>query len=413
MDRSLENLLLNSHFGQERMAFIVGPRQVGKTTLARMLQARRNSEDLYRNWDDLGWRREFSRDPYGFIDAFRPIQADQNDKPLVVLDEIHRHPQWKRYIKGLWDTRKDRIDVVVTGSERLDIYQRSGDSLLGRYHQYRLHPLSVREVVDPGSPGMGYELKNTLDAWLNVTGKPTTDVKEAFEGLLRWGGFPEPFLRQNTRRHRQWQKERKNLIVREDLRDLTRIQLLSHVEQLVELLSERSARILSMNSIREDLQVALDSVRLWIDSLKRLYFLYLIKPYAGTMARALRREPKAYLWDWSDIDDQGRRFENLMASHLLKWCNFADDLGYPELSLHFVRDKQKREVDFLITKEKEPWLLIEAKLSRKEPEKALSYFAEKLGVKEKFLVVAKLDAPGVSGDIHVIDAPSFLSCLPV
>jgi predicted AAA+ superfamily ATPase len=411
VDRSLQNLLLRDHFSQEKMAFIVGPRQVGKTTLVKALQRQRRSEDLYRNWDDLEWRRAFTSQPYEFIDAFRSKVSD--NRPLVVLDEIHKFPGWKRYLKGLWDTRHERVDIAVTGSGRLDIYQKGGDSLLGRYHQYRLHPLSVTELTDVTSPTKDYEVEETVSRLLSASGKPTTEVQEAFSTLVHWGGFPEPFVKQNPRLLRLWHRERRELIVREDLRDLSRIQLLSHVEELMELLITRSAGLLSYNALREDLQVALDSVRLWIGYLRRLYFIYLIRPYAGNIARALKREPKLYLWDWSEIEEPGRRFENLVASHLLKWCHFTQDWGYTPLDLWFVRDKEKREIDFLITKTKKPWLLIEAKLSNTDPGPNLDFFAQRLGVDHKFVIVADLAQPGSTKDVRVIDAPTFLRSLPV
>lgn len=407
----LTNQLVRDHFPLDKMVFIVGPRQVGKTTVAKQLIELRNSEDLYRNWDDLEFRRAVSREPYGFVDAFRPKNG--GTKPLIVLDEIHKFPRWKAYVKGLWDTRKNLIDLLVTGSGRLDVYQKGGDSLLGRYHQYRLHPLSVREVLDQGPPQKKYKPEDTLEALIKQTAEPASNALSAFRELLKWGGFPNPFLGKSEEQLRLWHRERRQLIVREDLRDLSKIHLISHVEELVELIVMRAGSIMSLNSLREDIQVALESVRLWVSYLERLYFLYLVRPYAGKVARALRREPKVYLWDWSEITDEGARFENLVASHLLKWCNFCEDFGYPPLSLHFVRDKEKREVDFLITKDKKPWLLIEAKLSEKNPGSAIHYFAEKMGVKYKFQIVANLDRPGMAGDVHVIDAANFLSLLPV
>ena len=181
----------------------------------------------------------------------------------------------------------------------------------------------------------------------------------------------------------------------------------------MELLILRAGGLLSYNALREDLQVALDSVRLWIRYLERLYFVYLLRPYARRIVRGLRREPKLYLWDWSEIPDEGGRFENLIASHLLKWCHMTEDWGFTPLRLYFLRDKEKREVDFLITKGDDPWLLIEAKQSEQQPPSSLQHFARQLGVKNKFLVVSDLDAPGTAGDVAVLDAPSFLSCLPV
>jgi hypothetical protein len=155
------------------------------------------------------------------------------------------------------------------------------------------------------------------------------------------------------------------------------------------------------------------AAELWVGYLERLYFLYRLRPYATRLPRALRRDPKVYLWDWSEIADPGVRLENMVASHLLKWCHFSQDWGHQPLDLHFVRDKEKREVDFLVTREKKPWLLVEVKLSRTAPEGALHYCADKLGVEHKFLVVAEQERPGQAADVHVLDAPGFLACLPV
>ena len=411
MKRSLERLLLDHHFPEGRMAFVIGPRQVGKTTLARSLLEAKGCPDLYFNWDDLSFRRKVSRDPYGFTENF--MRKIETGKSLLVLDEIHKFPRWKTYLKGLWDTRKDRFDVLVTGSGRLDVYQRGGDSLLGRYRPYRFHPLSVREAIRPDADLAEADPERTLQTLISSRGEPPAEVTAAFRALFDWGGFPEMFLRRDRRKLRLWHAERKRLIIREDLRDLTRIQLLSHVEEMVELLVSKAGSTFSYNSLREDLQVALDSVRLWTAALVRLYFIYLVRPYAKRIARAIKKEPKVYLWDWSEIEDEGRRFENMMAGHLLKWCHFTQDWGFEPLELHYVRDKEHREVDFLVTKGKTPWLLIETKLAGTAPGPTLRRFADRLEVEHRFLVVADLKQAGTAGDVHVIDAPTFCAALPI
>lgn len=411
LERSLEKLLISRHFPAEKMAFIVGPRQVGKTTLARRLLETRGTPDLYFNWDDLAFRRQTSRDPYGFSE--QPIPLPRHGKPLLVFDEIHKFPRWKSYLKGFWDTRKEAFDVLVTGSGRLDIYQKGGDSLLGRYRPYRLHPLSVREVTAPEIDTAAMSPEATVAALLAAREAAPQATREAFAALFRWGGFPEMFVKRDPAALRIWHGERKRLVVREDLRDMTRIQLVSHVEELVELLAMRAGGVLYYNALREDLQVALDSVRHWVDALTRLYYVHLVRPYAKRVARAIRREPKLYLWDWSEVEDEGRRFENMTANHLLKWCDFTRDFGLEPLGLHYVRDKERREVDFLITKSGSPWMLVEAKLGAGGPDPALRYFAERLGVKNKFVVSAELDRPAAAGDVRIIDAATFFATLPV
>ena len=411
MERTLADLLEKDHFAapSARMAFVSGPRQCGKTTMALMMQKDRKSGDLYRNWDDLSFRKELSADPYGFMDAYRPSNSK---RPLAVLDEIHKFPRWKIYLKGLWDTRKDQADLLVTGSGRLDIYQRGGDSLLGRYHQYMLHPLSLSEILGRKFSPDRDTFSQIVERIAQSTDAAKGESREAFAALLRFGGFPEPFLAQNARRHRLWLREKRELLTREDLRDLTRIQMLSSVEQMVELLIPRAGSLLSLTSLREELSVTLDSVRLWMTQLERLYYCYRISPYAGKLARSLRREPKLYLYDWSEIPEEGKRFENMIASALLRWRDFAQDWGQEKLGLHFIRDKEKREVDFLLTLEGKPQLLVEAKLSDLQPSSALKYFGTKLGDIPKLLVVAHAHRPGISAGVRVVPAAVFLSAIP-
>ena len=411
LERSLEKLLIKSHFQSEKMAFVVGPRQVGKTTLARRLLEIRGTPGLYFNWDDLAFRRQVALDPYGFSN--QPVTLPPFGKPLIVFDEIHKFPRWKSYLKGFWDTRKDTFDVLVTGSGRLDIYQKGGDSLLGRYRQYRLHPLSVREITAPEVDPAVADPEATVASLLAARDEAPQAARDAFAALFRWGGFPEMFVKRDLPALRLWHGERKRLIVREDLRDMTRIQLISHVEELVELLAARAGGVLSYNALREDLQVALDSVRNWVEALTRLYYVHLVRPYAKRVARAIRREPKLYLWDWSEVADDGHRFENMTANHLLKWCDFTRDFGLEPLGLHYIRDKERREVDFLITKGGAPWMLVEAKLGAGAPDPAMRYFAERLSVRHKFVVCAELDRPATAGDIRILDAASFFAALPV
>jgi predicted AAA+ superfamily ATPase len=411
LDRLLGRLLRTEHFAvpAPKMAFLVGPRQCGKTTLARALQAERKTPELYLNWDDLAWRRESAQTPYGFIDAFRPATAA---RPLAVLDEIHKFPRWKTYLKGLWDTRGARADILVTGSGRLDVFRRGGDSLMGRYHQYRLHPFSVSEILktpfDPDRDTPELILRGLFER----PSAPGPAAREALGTLLRFGGFPEPFLAQSERRHRLWLRERRERLVREDLRDLTRIQLLSSVEQMVELLIPRVGSLLSLNNLRGELGASMQAVRGWMEQLERLYFCYRLRPYAGRLARALSREPKLFLYDWSELRDEGARLENLIASALLRWCHFTEDWGQERLELRFVRDKEKREADFLLLKDGAPFLLLEVKVSETRPPASLEHFASRLGNVRRALIVGNLSHPGTAAGTLVLPAALLLERIP-
>jgi hypothetical protein len=410
IDRHLFHSIVDLHPFDDKMAFVAGPRQVGKTTICRLLAHSRNSDDLYFNWDDQAFRAEMIKVPYGAVDAFRP---QGTMRPIAVYDEIHKYPRWKQFLKGLYDTRKDRLDIVVTGSGRLDYYQRGGDSLLGRYLQYRMHPLSVRELSGKYHAMKDYNPNETAGEIMERAASNPSEEK-ALSELLRWGGFPGPFSRKNVRLWRLWVQDRKRLLVREDIRDLTNVHSVSHIEMLMALLPGRIGNPLSLNAIAGDIGVSQPTVDSWIGYFERLFYLFRVPPYAGKLARAIRKDRKAYLWDWSELEDEGVKFENLIASHLLKWCDFAENFGFPPLSLHFVRDKDKHEVDFLMTLEKKPWILIETKLSETRPGPWLDYFGDRLGVKHRLLVVReRLPRNGNAGGIRVMDAASFLACLPV
>jgi predicted AAA+ superfamily ATPase len=372
------------------MVFIGGPRQVGKTTLAKALTADAN-RSCYLSWDSRPHRRQILE------------QSWPSDTDFLIFDEIHKYPKWKGLIKGVWDTRLHNESVLVTGSSRLDIYRRGGDSLQGRYHYYRLHPFSLREYA------------GRLTAPDFPQAPPQLAFGEAIEGvaeLLRWGGFPEPLLAQSERTHKRWQHERFERVFREDIRDLEPVRHLAQVELLADLLPARVGAPLSCQSLSEDLEASPKSIRSWVELLCRNYFLFRVPPYHRRVERALRKECKYYLWDWSAVAGPGPRFENLVASHLLKYCHFHQDAFGLKVELHYLRDQQKREVDFLLTWEGDPWLLIEAKLSGGETG-PLRYFGDRLGVASRFLV--SQESAGESYDrasgVRVLPAARFLGAL--
>ncbi len=235
---------------------------------------------------------------------------------------------------------------------------------------------------------------------------------ETYQAILRFGGFPDPQIAASDRRHRLWIRERHERLIREDLRDLTRIQMLSSVEHLVALLQPRVGSLLSLNNLRQDLGVSMDAVRLWMDQLERLFYCYRIRPFAGRIARALSREPKVYLYDWSELSDEAKRLENLAASALLRWCHFTQDFGQEALDLRFVRDKEKREVDFLLVKEGKPFLLIEVKMSERDASPSLAHFSKSLGGVPTLQIVSRLDRPGRSGNTLILPAATFLGQIP-
>lgn len=371
-----------------KMVFVAGPRQVGKTTLARSFEEVWQPS-AYWNWDQRDDRRKM-------VAGRLPP-----DSQLLILDEVHKYAKWKTLVKGIWDKRPSGLRVVVTGSSRLDVYRRGGDSLQGRYHAYRMHPFSVREVSGAGVPDEPPDI-------FRVDSRPLAGLHE----LLEFGGFPEPFLTQDRLTARRWHKERFERVFREDIRDLESVRSLSLIEVLAQMLPERVGSPFSHQSVAGDLDVSPATVRNWMELLCRNYYVFRVPAYHGNLARAIKKESKYYLWDWSEVAVEGPRLENLMASHLHKYCHFIEDAYGWTMGLWHVRDRQGREVDFLVTRDRKPWMLVECKRSVDRNLGQLRYFAERLAVPACFLVTLdEADFFDRDTSVRVIPARRFLAAL--
>jgi uncharacterized protein len=333
---------------ESKMAFVGGPRQVGKTTLALSLLTPPGNpkHPAYLNWDDPKVPPRLRR---GELPA---------NEPLVVLDEIHKYARWRNLVKGLYDSEKAFRQFLITGSARLDHYRRGGDSLAGRYRYFRLHPFSWPELVrETGASG-------------------TRQVEQ----LLDFGGFPEPLFTGSERMLRMWQRDRMSRVIRDDLRDLERVREISLIEQLADLLPERVGSPLSIGSLREDLQVDFKTVDRWISIMEALYVCFRIPPFGAKRIRAIRKSQKLYLWDWSMVPDPGPRFENLMASQLLKYCHWLEDTEGHRMELRFIRDTDKREVDFVVIRNRKPLFAVECKAGERAVSPHARYFAERTAI---------------------------------
>lgn len=324
---------------RDKMVFLGGPRQVGKTSLALQLLGAEQHPG-YLNWDDARVPPRLRR---GELPA----------EPMIVLDEIHKYARWRNLVKGFYDTHKSTTKFIVTGSARLDYYRKGGDSLVGRYNFVRMHPFSLREWS-----------ANPTDA----------DVQR----LLRFGGFPEPLIRANEDHHRLWQRQRLSRVVRDDLRDLEYVRDVSLVEALVDLLPGRVGSPLSVKSLREDLEVDHKTVARWLTILENLFVCFRIPPYGTPRIRAVKKEQKLYLWDWSQVEDPGPRFENMVASQLLKFCHWQEDTRGFRMELRFIRDVDKREIDFVVLRDKKPLFAVECKSGERGIGAANAYFAARL-----------------------------------
>jgi predicted AAA+ superfamily ATPase len=377
----LYDQLLNAHFQDNRqMAFLSGPRQVGKTEVARRLA------DVYLNFDDLGDRAVILRGAAA-VAARAELERPRGRIPIVALDEIHKFQKWKAFLKGFFDSYGSQCGILATGSARMDIFKKGGDSLLGRYFLYRQHPFSVGEILRPEPPTEPIRESKPID-------------EAAWEALWRFGGFPEPMVRQSATFLRKWQTTRMDLLLREDVRDLTRVQELRGIETIGHLLASRSGGQLIFSNLATEVGVSVDTVRRWVTILSELYVGFELRPWFRNVAKALRKEPKWYLRDWSGITDPGARAETFAACHLLKAVETWTDLGLGAFELRYMRDKIKREVDFLIVRDGEPWVLIEIKSTRETLSPHLFHFQKQTGAKHAFQAVMDLPHEAINCFAH-------------
>lgn len=375
MQRYLESAL-EADLGR-KMVFLTGPRQVGKTTLARALMARHDRAQ-YLNWDVPGDRR---------------ILLDQAWSPragLVVLDEIHKMREWKTFLKGAYDGRPPGQALLVTGSARLDTFRQSGASLAGRYYALRLHPVSVRE-------------------WCDATGAAPD---EALDRILARGGFPEPLLADAPAEAERWRRQYLDDLIREDILEFSRVHELRAMRTFVGMLRQRVGSPLSLASLARDLQVSPTTLARYLDILEALYVVFVVRPYSRNIARALLKEPKVYFFDTALADaSEGARFENACAAMLLKHAHYLQDAEGRPLSLHYVRDKEGREVDFVLCEKEQPIGFAECKLSEAKLSPYLAALSERFPAAGAVQLVRDLRQPEQRGKVAIEPAARWLAAL--
>lgn len=353
-----------------KMVFIGGPRQVGKTTLA--LQFTKN-ERGYLNWDVSEHREQI-------------LKQELPDSPIWIFDEIHKYRSWRNYLKGIYDKNHGSREILVTGSARLDLYRRGGDSLQGRYHYLRLHPLSVSEL----------KIQSQKD----------------FLNLLSLGGFPEPYFNGTEVEAKRWSREYRDRLMQDDLASLERIHDVGNMELLMIRLPELVASPLSINALREDLQVSFKAVANWLDILERLYAIFRLAPFGAAKIRAVKKEQKHYHFDWTIVKNDGAKFEDLVACHLLKWVHFRQDTKGEDIELRYFRDIDGREVDFIIVENGKAVCAIECKYGDESLHRGLTYFKERFPKCECWQISAIGTKDYISKEgIHVCQAIKFLKDL--
>ncbi|MGD9685226.1 MAG: ATP-binding protein [Candidatus Obscuribacterales bacterium] len=401
--RRFYHQVFTGHFQRNRqMLFVMGPRQVGKTTLGVNV-----GEDwprvLYYTWDDPNDRDKIQQGGRALGQEAK-LGLMEEPVPLLIFDEIHRYPSWKLFLKGLYDLYPNLAHILVTGGARLDVYQKGGDSLMGRYFRHHVHPFTIRELVEPEVTPIA------------VRPAPCEIEDSLYEALWRFGGFPDPLLRGEEAYHTQWSLHRWDQLLHEDLRDLTRIREISQMELLIQMLRAGVGSLTSYASLARKVQISHTTVMQWLKHLISLYVCFEVRPYAHSVARSLLKEPKYYLTDWSLLSDPGARAENMVACFLLKATDFWTDCGMGVFTLHYVRDKEKREVDFLVTYNGKPWMLVEVKLGNsRQISPSLAHFQMQL--RPQYALQVVFDQPYshqtcfLDPTPRIVSARSFLSQL--
>lgn len=356
------------------MVFITGPRQSGKTTLVQELIS--NLPSLYLNWDDQDHRSKI-------------LKRDWSDEEVyIALDEIHKFSRWKNFLKGTFDTQKKKHHFIITGSAKLDVYKKGQDSMLGRFFTWRVHPLCLSE------------LKHNFH----------NEDKSNLDNLLNLGGFPEPFFERSETFAKRWRKEKLKLVFRQDIQELESIKDITLLELFYQAITERVSSEVAVSNIARDLEIAPKTAKSWLNVLEKTYALFIVRPYGKGISKAITKTPKVYLFDNGEVvGDEGAKFENLVASHLYKRIQFLEDLYGDKYELHYIRDKNGHEVDFVILKNNKPACLIEVKLSDLNRSRSLYYFKERLKISKCIQLTKSSIKSSTKDGILLISAIEWLS----
>lgn len=404
MERTLYENIWNMLSRFKQMVFIAGPRQAGKTTFAQMT-AENFSNSLYFNWDIFENKRQLIENPY----FYENLNRKDSSIPLVIFDELHKYPQWKNYLKGIYDRDKEHYKFLVSGSGRLDLYQKGGDSLAGRYLLFYLWPFTLAELA---GRNLTFEDFMNNPLWIDT---PSYEVTQSWEALGKFSGFPDPFLNSNEQFYQLWSQTYKKQLLREDIRDLTSLRNIENVEILFSLLPSKIGSPLSLASLARDLKVSFDSIKKWLDIFENFLLVFRISSWTHKISRAITKEKKLYVYDYAGIHSPAAKFENMAALELWRAISNWNSLGLGHFSLHYLRNREKEEVDFLLAQENTPFLLIETKLSNESPSKSLKKFQNMLHIQAVQLVnknnVCKIISNGEQ-KILVVSADRWLAMLP-
>jgi len=389
-----------------KMVFLSGPRQCGKTTFANDT-AKSFVNSVYFNWDRLSDKKRFAANNA----FFQEVDRKDASAPLVILDEIHKYNKWKNYLKGVYDEFSDDYCFLVTGSGRLDISHKGGDALSGRYAQMSMFPFTVSELSKPAADIETF-IKNPLK---NATPDTNSLTMPLWKQLFTYGGFPEPFIKQDKDFLNIWSDGYLKQIVRDDIRSVMELKNADSMEFLVSLLPSKIGSPLSMNNIAQDLNVSFDTVKNWLKILDSFYITFSLSPWSSKISRSILKSKKYYLFNYTEINDESLRFENMAALDLYGALTRWRQSGKGDYRLFYIRNKEKEEVDFLITRDNVPKVLVEAKLNDTEPSRSLTYFQKILKIPAVQLVnkdgIYRLIKNDFGGQL-IVSAHLWLASLP-
>ncbi|MCG2712480.1 MAG: ATP-binding protein [Candidatus Omnitrophica bacterium] len=356
IERTLFHIAFSNDWGRQ-MRFITGPRQSGKTTLAKLKLKKERVERLYYLWDSRSVRNRYKENELFFT---QDANLSKN-KSWVCFDEIHKMPKWKNILKGIYDQTEQDYRFIVTGSAKFNISRMAGDSLSGRYFTFHLFPLCLGELKN--AKRLAKDNPKNASDFIKQRLDHRGGGKEYLSSLLEYGGFPEPFLRQSKKFHRKWSEDYLDRVINEDIGSMTRIIDKEYLYDLYRLLPEMVGSPVSQQSLASHLELSVPTIKNYLKRLADFYLAFKISPYSKNIKRSLLKASKIYLYDWTRIKDQAKRFENYVACEIQTLIHFWMEVSGEKYSLFYVRNKEKQETDFLILKENKPWCLLEAKYS--------------------------------------------------
>ncbi len=371
--RNIQLLCFSEDFGKQ-MRFIAGPRQCGKTTMAKEFLEAHGMLQFYYSWDDRETKQKYLKNSRFYQESLLDVPPSMT--PWICFDEIHKYPKWKDVLKSMYDADCKITRFIVTGSARLDMLRKSGDSLAGRYFLFKLYPLVLNELSKINNPVL-----DDFDSPSNLIEKRIGSKRyeqELMEKLLKFSGFPDPFISGKEIFQKKWKNSYLDKLINEDLLSLGHIKEVENVARLLLLLPHKIGSPLSVNSLLQDMLVSYNALRNYLSLIEMAYVTFMISPYSSGISRSIKKEKKLYFYDWTHVRDEGAKFENYIAVELKAMIEIWNDLGN-EFGLNYLRTKDGKESDFLITKEGTPWLIIEAKTKSQKIANHHFITAKKLG----------------------------------